>query len=102
MKFSNEGGKVWVECESTKDHVTIKVCDNGIGIPANKLNSITMPFEQASSSYNRDHEGTGLGLSITKELVDLHGGSLKIESQVGEGTTVIVKLPIKAQITQAA
>jgi len=82
--------------ETTDDHVIITVRDNGIGIPANKLQSITMPFEQASSSYCRDHEGTGLGLSITKELIELHGGSLKIESKVGEGTNVSVKLPLDA------
>ena len=96
VKFSNEGGKVWLASETTDDHVIITVRDNGIGIPANKLQSITMPFEQASSSYCRDHEGTGLGLSITKELIELHGGSLKIESKVGEGTNVSVKLPLDA------
>jgi len=97
VKFSNDGGKVWVECTQKGENIQIKVCDNGIGIPANKLQNITMPFEQASSSYSRDHEGTGLGLAITKELIGLHGGTLKIESQIGEGTNVIVKLPLDAR-----
>ena len=73
------------------------VCDTGIGIPPNKLASVLRPFEQASSEYTRNHEGTGLGLSITKELIELHGGSIHIESTVDIGTTVSVRLPFQAQ-----
>jgi two-component system cell cycle sensor histidine kinase PleC len=69
------------------------VRDEGVGIPANKLQCIMRPFEQASSSYSRDHEGSGLGLAITKELVEMHGGTLLIDSNVGEGTTVTVRMP---------
>lgn len=96
VKFSNEGGQVWLASKQTGQGVEISVRDNGIGIPANKLQTITMPFEQASSSYSRDHEGTGLGLSITKELIEMHGGQLKIESKVDEGTSVKVFLPLEA------
>jgi two-component system cell cycle sensor histidine kinase PleC len=95
VKFTNSGGSVWLELEERADAVHIKVSDTGIGIPANKLNTITRPFEQASNSYARSHEGSGLGLAITKELVELHGGSLSIESTVGVGTSVTVKFPLK-------
>ena len=95
VKFTREGGQVTLECETREGGITLKISDNGIGIPPNKLQTITMPFEQASSSYCRDHEGTGLGLAITKELIEMHGGALKIESTVNVGTTVTVKLPFK-------
>lgn len=98
VKFSKENSKVELECIPEENDVLIKVIDSGIGIPANKLATITNPFEQVSSSYARDHEGSGLGLAITKELVELHGGSLTIESTVEVGTTVSVKLPYKPEI----
>lgn len=100
VKFSQEGGLVQVECHERQDYIAIKVIDNGIGIPANKLAQITKPFEQASSSYTRDHEGSGLGLSITKELVEMHGGMLFIDSTLGIGTSVTVRLPYDASKTQ--
>jgi len=96
VKFSHDNGKVDVECIGHKDHVSIRVKDHGIGIPANKLPTITNPFEQAANQYTRSHEGSGLGLSITKELAELHGGSIHIESQVDVGTTVTIRLPFDA------
>lgn len=97
VKFTKENGRVEVTCEGDNKGIILKVSDNGIGIPANKLATITNPFEQVSSSYARDHEGSGLGLAITKELIELHQGSLNIESTVGEGTTVTVKIPYKPE-----
>lgn len=97
VKFTNSGGTIWLECHQDNAEVFIKVADTGIGIPANKLNTITRPFEQASTSYARTHEGSGLGLAITKELVELHGGSLMIESRLGVGTTVTIRLPRTTQ-----
>jgi two-component system cell cycle sensor histidine kinase PleC len=102
VKFTLKGGRVSVECAERKEFISLKFTDTGIGIPANKLASITNPFEQVSSHYTRDHEGTGLGLAITKELVEMHGGSLLIDSQVGVGTTVTVRLPYDASKYQKA
>jgi two-component system cell cycle sensor histidine kinase PleC len=96
VKFTKDGGHVHVECHERGDYIALKVIDNGIGIPANKLAQITRPFEQASASYARDHEGSGLGLAITKELAELHGGALFIDSTLGVGTTVTVRLPYDA------
>lgn len=93
VKFTPAHGSVWIECYKKDTYVAIKVCDTGIGIPPNKLASVLRPFEQASSQYTRDHEGTGLGLSITKKLIELHKGSINIDSSVGVGTTVSVRLP---------
>jgi len=96
VKFSKEGCEVRVECLPREDYLALKVIDNGIGIPPNKLQTITRPFEQASSQYTRDHEGSGLGLAITKELIEMHGGIMNIESVLGEGTSVTVRMPYNA------
>ncbi|MGB1077658.1 MAG: sensor histidine kinase, partial [Bdellovibrionales bacterium] len=93
VKFTKENGAVSVSCKKVSKGVEIVVKDNGIGIPAMKLNSITNPFEQVSNQYTRDHDGSGLGLAITKELVELHGGQMSIESKVDVGTSVKITLP---------
>ena len=100
VKFSHQNGAVEVECAAKDDHILIRVKDNGIGIPANKLKTITNPFEQAANQYTRSHEGSGLGLSITKELAELHGGGIHIESTVNVGTTVTIRLPMNASKTR--
>lgn len=96
VKFSRPGGMVDVSCLERDDFCIIRVQDTGIGIPAHKIDVVTKPFEQVSSHYTRQHEGTGLGLAITKELVERHGGTLKIESTLNVGTTVTVRLPFDA------
>lgn len=93
VKFTKPGGSVSIECTSQKNSVLIKVLDTGIGIPPSKIACVTRPFEQAAGHYTREHEGTGLGLAITKELTEMHGGSLLIESTVSVGTTVTIRLP---------
>lgn len=96
VKFSKKGGKITVKAIEREDYLSLQVQDHGIGIPVNKLKTITNPFEQAASHYTREHEGSGLGLAITKELVELHGGALYIESTLGKGTTVTIRLPYDA------
>ncbi|PZP54415.1 MAG: PAS domain-containing sensor histidine kinase [Micavibrio aeruginosavorus] len=93
VKFTEPGGQVKAEYVITDDNVSIKVIDTGIGIPASKLRYVTEPFEQAANHFTRNHEGSGLGLAITKDLVELHGGTLQIESTVGVGTSVTFVLP---------
>ncbi len=100
VKFTPEKGTVTINCQKRDNYILIKVSDTGIGIPANKLAQITRPFEQASSSYTRNKGGSGLGLAITKELVELHGGALVIDSVYGEGTTVTMRLPYNAYEAQ--
>jgi two-component system cell cycle sensor histidine kinase PleC len=93
VKFSKQNGFVNLALKESENFVTIIVEDQGIGIPANKLANITMPFEQAETDYTREYEGSGLGLSITKELAELHSGQLAIESTWNVGTKVTIKLP---------
>ena len=61
--------------------------------PARDIPKALAPFQQIDSALNRNYEGTGLGLPLTKSLVELHGGSLNLDSQIGVGTTVTVRLP---------
>lgn len=98
VKFSKEESDVMIHYAETQSGIAVRVADKGIGIPANKLNTILRPFEQVSNSYARDHEGSGLGLAITKELVELHGGTLSLESQVGIRTIVSFTLPYEAKV----
>ena len=100
VKFTEPGGTISVSCDSFENHVNIKISDTGIGIPANKVNAVMRPFEQVLTAFTRNHEGSGLGLAITKELAELHGGMLNIESTVGQGTIVSLRLPLDASTKQ--
>lgn len=93
VKFTEPGGSVKTEFSANNDIISIKVTDTGIGIPASKLRYVTQPFEQAANHFTRNHEGSGLGLAITKDLIELHGGKIDIQSTVGTGTTVSFTLP---------
>ena len=93
VKFTEPGGEVRAEFIQSSDSISVRVTDTGIGIPASKLRYVTEPFEQAANHFTRNHEGSGLGLAITKELIELHGGALAIESTVGVGTSVTFSIP---------
>ena len=93
VKFTPAGGRVRVATARRPDAFVIAIADNGIGIAADDLPKILVPFTQLDSKVSRKYEGTGLGLPLTKGLVELHGGSLSIESTQGVGTTVTVRLP---------
>ena len=94
VKFTEKGGTVTIEATSgINEAVTIRVTDTGIGIAAENLAKVFRPFEQVDGSLTRSHEGTGLGLSITKSLVELHGGTFGLESELGVGTIATVTLP---------
>jgi len=94
IKFTSASGRITTSARlNDADCIEITVADTGLGIAAGDIPKILQPFEQVADSQTRDHEGTGLGLPICKSLMDLHGGSLKIESVVGKGTSVTVKFP---------
>lgn len=97
IKFTPEGGSVkllinQIEDNDLKTHVHFEVYDTGIGMTQEYLSHIWTPFEQADSSISRRFGGTGLGLAITKNLVDLMGGAISVESKPGEGTKFTVEL----------
>lgn len=95
IKFSPQSGKVSVEVIKDKENMYLTVKDNGIGIKEEDQERIFKEFEQVDSSYKREYEGTGLGLPLTKKLVEMHGGQILLESQLGKGTEVIVIMPIR-------
>ena len=93
IKFSNRNGTVRITAQTSAYAVRIMVIDRGIGIPGDDIDGITEPFSRSDTDAHLAQEGTGLGLSIVKALVKAHEGHLKIESDVGQGTTVTVVLP---------
>lgn len=92
LKFTPEKGKVTVYVEEKKSTVALIVEDTGIGIPNNMLESIFDRFSQVDGSKSRSHEGTGIGLSLAREIVTLHGGSIKAKSKTGNGSQFIVEV----------
>jgi cell cycle sensor histidine kinase DivJ len=97
LKFTPEGGRITMAMVRDKDVLDLSISDTGIGIAAEDLPKLGMPFFQARSAYDRSHEGTGLGLSVVRGLVGLHGGDMSIESAPGEGTRVAIRLPIEGE-----
>ena len=83
------------------EFLKISVTDGGIGISPEELEHLFKPFSQIDSSLARKFEGTGLGLAMVKLLVDLHGGTVAVESAVGEGTCFMVWLPVRAEAEEA-
>nr|WP_249815300.1 MULTISPECIES: ATP-binding protein [unclassified Bradyrhizobium] len=94
IKFTERGGLVTVNAAVSGSQLTLRVSDTGVGIAPDDLKRIGAPFFQAGKTYQRRHEGTGLGLSIVKNLVALHLGELTVQSRLGEGTAVTVRLPL--------
>jgi signal transduction histidine kinase/response regulator RpfG family c-di-GMP phosphodiesterase len=92
MKFTAAGGSIDVVLQSAGSHCLLKVKDTGIGIRADQIPHLFERFHQADGSTNRSHEGSGLGLALVKELVELHGGKVWVESDYGKGTTFTVWL----------
>jgi signal transduction histidine kinase len=93
LKFTPEGGRVQVAARITEHGVLVSVKDNGIGMSADQIPTALEPFRQIDSKMSRKYEGTGLGLPLTKHLVELHGGTLNVESAPNTGTTVTFTIP---------
>jgi two-component system cell cycle sensor histidine kinase PleC len=93
LKFCPAGRSIWVTLEDVGDGARLSVTDTGMGIAADQLSRLMHPFEQAGTALMTPERGTGLGLALTKDLVELHGGALLIDSEVGRGTTVTMLLP---------
>ncbi|ACC79633.1 response regulator [Nostoc punctiforme] len=87
MKFTPEGGTIGVRLKSEQDRCILQVQDTGIGIVKEQIPHLFERFRQAEGSANRSYEGSGLGLALVKELVELHGGHVTVESVYGQGTT---------------
>ncbi|MES2471501.1 MAG: ATP-binding protein [Pseudomonadota bacterium] len=99
IKFTPDGGSVSVEaaCDDSGD-ITICVRDTGIGIAADQLAMVFEPFQQIESSMSRRYQGTGLGLSLVRSLMELHGGSVRIESKLQKGTAIFITFPAACRL----
>ena len=102
VKFTPAGGEIVVDGLIDRDRsFAITVSDTGIGIAREDIWKAMAPFMQVESDLGRKFEGTGLGLSLTKAFVELHGGTMTIESEVGVGTAVTVRFPAERVIADA-
>jgi PAS domain S-box-containing protein len=94
VKFTNRGGMVRIRALRDGDRVSIAVVDTGIGIAPADLSRLYRTFEQLTLPSGDRPGGTGLGLALTKRLVEMHGGTIDVESRLGAGTTFTVKIPV--------
>ncbi|MBK8805902.1 MAG: response regulator [Bacteroidales bacterium] len=95
IKFTNEGGAITIQSDETDTEILISVKDTGIGMTDKRINSILNKEDQHSSLGTEGEKGVGLGLTICKEFLQIHGGKILIESELGMGTTIIAVLPNK-------
>lgn len=96
IKFSDSGDEIFISVKDMKEFIEISVKDNGIGIETKHLASIFDRFKQVDKSLCRNAEGAGIGLSLVKSIVELHGGTISVESEYGKGSKFIVVLPARA------
>ncbi len=98
IKYTPKGGNVAITAKNSGEFFLISVSDNGIGIPKDDLPRIFERFYRVEKSRTSDAGGTGLGLAIAKEIIDAHGGDIKIDSEIGRGTHVDVFIPYKTKL----
>lgn len=94
FKYSPEGGKIFVNILDKNDSIEIRVKDEGIGIPKDKINLLFKRFGQVDRSLSRSSEGTGIGLYLVKSFAEMHGGKVTATSEEGKGSEFIVTLPV--------
>ncbi|MBU1112370.1 MAG: GAF domain-containing sensor histidine kinase [Candidatus Omnitrophica bacterium] len=98
VKYNKPRGKIKIKLEDADSDVKIKIADTGIGIPGEDLSRLFNRFSRLESSLKEGVKGTGLGLSIVKDIVEMHGGKIEVESKVDEGTTFSISLPKNLRI----
>lgn len=98
VKYTKNGGRIEVSCAAARDGVKITVRDNGMGIPKEDIPRLFERFYRVEKARTSDAGGTGLGLAITKEIIDAHGGKIRVESELGKGTATYVLLPYKCTL----
>jgi two-component system phosphate regulon sensor histidine kinase PhoR len=101
MAYSNPPRHIMLSAEVDGPAMKISVADNGIGIPPGDLPHVFERFYRVDKARNRRSGGTGLGLSICRQIVEAHGGTIQVESEIGKGTTIVLRLPL-TRVSQAA
>ncbi|WGD30420.1 ATP-binding protein [Ancylobacter sp. WKF20] len=97
IKFTPEHGRITIRTRASNRAALLVIEDSGIGIPKSALAKIGKPFEQVESQFTKTYKGSGLGLAIAKSLVELHGGTMRLRSSEGVGTTVVIRLPLQGR-----
>ena len=100
VKFTRENGMVRVKAVLKDENLEVSVSDTGIGISKEDQKKIFTAFQQVGDDYTRKQEGTGLGLDLAKKFVELHGGQISVESELGRGSTFIFTLPVRIPARQ--
>ena len=95
IKYTDDGGSIKVYLKKVDNNIIISVKDSGVGIPKDKIELIFDRFGQANDMFTRRCEGSGIGLSIVKSIVEMHGGDIKVFSEVGKGSEFVFNIPIK-------
>jgi signal transduction histidine kinase len=98
LKFT-KAGTVEIEAKLEGEQLVYRVADTGIGIPADKIGSLFTEFKQTDAMIASEYGGTGLGLSITRKFIEMHGGRIWIESELGKGSAFIFEVPLRARTT---
>jgi len=96
IKFTREG-KVEIGVAHAGNELVYRVSDTGIGIPKDELENVFKEFRQVDATVTREYGGTGLGLSITKKFVEMHGGRIWVESEIGKGSTFSFAVPLRTK-----
>lgn len=99
IKFTPEGGVVGVMARASGDELILAVGDSGTGIAPEDIDRLGSPYRQSASGLDSEERGTGLGLSLVSALSRMHGGAMRIDSELGVGTTVTVRLPVMTSAT---
>jgi signal transduction histidine kinase len=94
LQFTDPGGHVHIQVGEDSGYLNVTVTDDGIGIPARDLPRVFERFFQVETHLTRRHGGMGLGLSVAKAMIELHGGRIWVESEVGKGSTFTFLLPV--------
>lgn len=94
IKYTGEGGTVWVRTYQESGRAVLEVEDTGVGMDPEMVDHLFQPFRQASVGPSRKYEGTGVGLAVTKKATEQMGGSIEVETEEGEGSRFIARLPV--------
>ncbi|MEL6397758.1 MAG: ATP-binding protein [Cyanobacteria bacterium J06626_4] len=101
LKFTHDGGQVNLRLRREQQMAIFQVEDTGIGIPEHQISRLFETFQQLEPSRQRQYPGTGLGLALTKQLIELHGGSITVNSRVGVGSVFTARLPLQRLAAEA-